>query len=197
MEFLTEKHDFDNAFELAKRDIDFTKAFPQQLFLKNQKYFSFITFDDIHSTDFFNFLCSFCKSISENSFMYMVTDPGPEYYFYKSKIKNPKVEKYKALICSVNDDEKMFLNALNAHSGGTPPDSMMDVSDIIVVSSINQKWHIVADREAGISVCAIYDLESYNKFIDCFGKFLLGDVQIAAEFAYGKTRWGENQILKK
>jgi hypothetical protein len=190
MEFITKRHDFNNALALLNNYIDLKKTIPSQLFLKDEKYYSFITFDEARMSLFFNHICSFCINIGEENFRYMVTDPAPEDYFYKTKIVNPKIEKYKALICSVKDNDSMFIKALNSYSGGVSPDNMMDNSNVILVSSIDQNWHIVADRDSDIGVCVFYDSATHKNFVNCYGEDLLENVKEADEYAYGETKWG-------
>ena len=197
MKFITQKKEFEHFLNITKNYIKFTNTFPQQVFIKGKDAFSFITFDYVRSSRFFMNLCSFCKIIGEESFKYMVADPGPEDYFYKSKVEKPIIERYKTLTCSVEDSAADFLEALNSYSGGPQPDNMMDVSDVIVVSSINQKWHIVTERERDIGVCVFYDSDIHKKFMECYGEDLLDDAQSAAEYTYGETKWGRKADYKK
>ncbi len=71
---------------------------------------------------------------------------------------------------------------------------MMDVSDVIVVYSVNHAWHIVADREADVAVCVFYAWDMKNQFENAFGDEQLPDIEFAANYAYGETRYGRKAI---
>ena len=187
MRFITTEQEFLQYREIAIKHIDITKELPEQIF-KDFNEFSFVTFDDPRMVDFISRVNKICSIFGEKNFLYFVLEPSPKYYGVDI------IKRYKSIIFSIEDNEDVFISALNLPSGSEDPDCIMVNSDKIIVSSLKDNWVVYADRDNDLGICAFPNENNHKIFKDNYGDYL-GDAHDAAE--YSKIIYEEGSELRE
>lgn len=164
------------------KTVDKRKLLPEMVFKSVFKHFLFIRFYDLLMPErFFKHTKQYMMKIGEKDFWIVVLDPDPRGYYKKY------FNIYGAFEFLGTDTDAEYLSAFHHYPKDSDADALAYRGDILLVSSFSNKWAVYGSREDEIAICAFSDIGQMELFKASYGFDLLDDVEVAAEYAYGKS----------
>lgn len=181
MKVINTENEFVHIDSKIDNAIEKSKILPDKIFRSVFKYFLFITFDELFMILFFNHLKEYLIQVGEKGFWMSIIDPDPKGYFFKN------FGFFGSFEFLNSDSENNYVSALNEFPYNSPADAPMHNSNSLVFSSFINNWVIYGNRDADIAICAFLNGEEMKIFKSIYGSDLLGEVNAAAEYAFGTT----------
>lgn len=163
----------------AKNILNEAEKLPENVFLRQFKFFLFITFDELFLPLFFNHLKQYMLEFNEKVCWVTAIDPDPRLYY------GANFNFFGSVEFTSSDTVDDYLAALNDYPKDSPADALAHNANLLVFFSPTNEWAVYGDRDADIAICAFADRRRMDSFRSFYGSDLLGGVKAAAGYAYG------------
>lgn len=176
MSFFLDHEEFWQQFERLRGLVSVDGPLSRQSILGEFSSFSFISFSSVFNRAFFKGMKQFCRSVDDDSFFMVATDPDPRVYVRE-------FGRYNAVCCSVDDSPDSYIEMLNDGPRGSSADSLVDSSNRLFFFSRSRSWLFFGDRSSNLICCCFSTRRIAEIFEGSYEGGLFQSIEDAAEFS--------------
>ena len=149
-------------YKMKKDSLLQQKAFEENPFSQNFKFFLGFEFDYIFHDSFFEGLKNFVKTSGDKTLVFYTINPSPEEYFYYH------FKKYNVIELGVCTTDSELNDIMTKDPGESPSDALCLNSNDICWFSDSKDWAILGSRNHELAIVGFTELDMKNLFIDCY-----------------------------